>query len=543
MNFKKMSFIAWMFFSFELMGQEPIKEKEIQVKLLQIEEEIKCVEKASQGSSHIEVYQTYMEQLEVEKAKYKKLLNSMEKSSSKSRDIRQDPAEKKTFSTVQSDALKKLQTYKDDTVPLEKRYELIIKELSATKEFYQKLNETKTTDSAASQSYRTHIRAKIEDLEKLKLDYELRIIKTEQNELADMRKTGVRVGAMLDVYYQWDFNRPAKKRNDRDIPFKNYNTKHNDFTIQLAEINILKTFKNLDFYLDLDFGEMPEQNKSHSADPISHHLGQAFLRYRMPEFENTNLTVGKFYSHFGYEVPKAVENRTYSRPFYFTMICPFWHEGISLTKTGIGPFGGGLYVYDKTDDRVENNSGKTYGLQLNYGNGNLSGIYNFITGAEQNSNAVAAGSVPDSKEGDDKTMHELILTYNLSENLTLVLDAHTGYNKNFDTVKDYDTRWAGVVGYVDFKSSIKNAINFRFESFKDLTSKNASTNLFSTVDNPVEPVTVNGYTLTNRYSLNNSSELRLELRYDTATEKIFPKNQSDYSKQQSTMTLAWLYSI
>lgn len=531
---KKLLTILISFLALNYVNAAGSKQQEIGQKIQEIDREIQFVDSLMKGGDNEAVFKNYRQNLELEKIRYQKLSLTLKKISQKEH-ITTSPDLEKVLPTTQADALEDLKEYQDATVPVETRYELILKELSSTMTILNVLRNNEANDEE-TKKFIGLLEKKSTELEKLKLDYELSLLKSEQNELAEMKKTGVRVGAMLDFYYQWDFNTPSKSRDDRDLQYKNYNTKHNDFTIQLAEINLLKTYKNLDFYMDLDFGEMAEQNKSHTDDPITHHLGQALLRYRVPEFENTTLTIGKFYTHFGLEVPKSIENRNYSRPFYFTMICPFWHEGIALTRAGMGNFGAGVYIYDKTDDRIENNAGKTYGFQLNYSEDKFSGIYNFITGAEKNSEGKGI-------EGNDKTMHEVILSYNASENLTFVVDALVGKNKNFDAPTGKDHLWSGIVTYADLKTSGRNSLCLRAEKFSDHTATSSTTNLFSTASNPVDPTTVYGYTLTNRYNLLNGSEIRLEYRLDTASEDIFPKNKKDYDDKQNTVTVAWLYSI
>lgn len=341
-----------------------------------------------------------------------------------------------------------------------------------------------------------------------------------EEQLNHPKEDPVRFGAMIDLYYQWDFNRP---RAGVSIPYKNYTNKHNDFTVNLFEVNIYKKFKNLELYADIDFGEQPEQNRPHNDDPVTHHLGQALLRYNVEDVKNLVISGGKFYSHFGYEVPKNIENRTYSRPFYFTLVCPFWHEGIALTQQGIGGhYGYGLYLYDRTDYRVENNSGKTYGGQLSYTSEKFVSAYNLITGAET------------ADEGEKKTMHELILTYHLNSRLDLVLDLVTG--KNSPTVQ-----YKGLVGYADFKTSERNSLNLRYEAFHDDSSQGS---LFVTTDNlNVAPPKVDGYTLTNRYKLRNGAEVRAEYRMDRATSELFPSHGGSFRKSQNTITLGVLYAI
>jgi hypothetical protein len=255
-------------------------------------------------------------------------------------------------------------------------------------------------------------------------------------------------------------------------------------------------------------------------------------------FNDTSVTVGKFYSHFGYEVSKNIENRTYSRPFYYTLVCPFWHEGISINRSNLGPFSVSGFIYDRTDDRVDNNSGKTYGLQIGYTFEKLSATYNGISGSELNS----AGS---SKEGNYKTQHEIILSYQASDRLTLITDGVIGKNEGYDEPTGKDESWYSLVGYADYKTHATNSLGLRVENFKETTSSKATNNLFTTTANPsVKPPSVMGYTITNRLNLGQGAELRAELRYDNANKEIFPSDtKGNFINEQTTFTLGWLYSI
>lgn len=511
---------------------------EMEKKVDGINSEIEKIKNLQKTAPEPSIYNEYLGNLEKEKEKYEKLnkkITKEEKKSSKKKVI-PDSLERKIYPRVLQNSIAKRDEYKKTNLKLNDRYQLVVEELASSTEVLNKFNSLSEDEKKKFQEFIKSGRKKISELEQLKLELELQKIEAEKSEFSDMKKTGMRVGVMFDLNYQWNLNQPSKGRADADIPFKNYNTKHNDFTVQLAEINFMKSYKNIDLYMDIDFGEMPEQNRSVAGDAITHHLGQAFLRYKFTDFENTTLTAGKFYTHFGYEVAKSIENKSYSRPFYYNLVCPFWHEGVSLTKSGLGDFGMGFYIYDRSDRRVENNTGKTYGYQLNYASGNFTALYNLISGSEGNSSDVGT-------EGNMKTQHEIILTYALSNKTSFIIDALKGSNKKFDAGTNKNQDWEGVVGYVDQKWSNRNAVTLRGEYFADKSKPEVVNNLFSTTTHSARPTTVQGYTLTNRYTMDNGSEIRFEYRVDFATEAIFPKNKTDYAKEQNTATLAWLVSI
>lgn len=520
------------------------QDSDLSKKINDINAEIKKIQGYKAEGVASPIFDEQLRLLEDEKSKYLRLQSQEKRKAErvKKQAVQENKAEivDKKFPTALKKDLANMRQYNDESIPIEKRYELVLQELGNLYDITEKLQELPEDQRSESvRSLITENKDKLQELESIKTRYELKIRELEQNELADMKKHGLRLGGMFDFYYQWDFNNPKRTGNNgAEIPYRNYTNRHNDFTVNLVELNVYKSFKNLDFYADIDFGESAEQNESEGADGVTHHIGQAFLRYKLPAMNNFTFTAGKFYTHFGLEVTKNIENRTYSRPFYFTLVCPFWHEGISLTQSGLfGGFGYGLYVYDKSDDRVDNDSDKTYGFQLNYAGEKFSAVYNLISGSEQND---LGGQTDLNHDGSKKTQSEIIVTHNTTDYMTLVFDGVVGTHQNFDSTTGKDAHWLALVGYADFKIAHNDSINFRYENFKDMTSDASAVNLFG---NSVTAPTVDSYTITNRYQIPNGTEIRLEYRYDVATKEIFPDSDGGFKKSQSTLALGWLYSI
>ncbi|MFY7993176.1 MAG: outer membrane beta-barrel protein [Bacteriovoracaceae bacterium] len=521
--------------------------QDIEKRVFQIKADIKKIEEFLSSGSRSKILEDRKNNLQKEYENYLKLIKDLKKKNKKLGQLEKasSPTIKdKNIPDALSRVIRDYKKFEDESIPLEKRYELILTEINNLYELNSKIDslpENELTQTLIELKRDNNLQLK--ELRLIKSKQELLLIKSEQTELEEMKKIGVRVGVMFDAYYQWDFDKPKRTGNNgNEILYRNYNNRHNDFTVNLLEINLYKSFKEIDFYADIDFGEQPEQNKSVSSDAITHHIGQAFLRYRPKEFNNVTFTGGKFYSHFGLEVPKNIDNKTYSRPFYFTLVCPFWHEGVSLTQSGImDHFGYGLYVYDKTDDRVDNDSDKTYGAQLNFSKNKISAIYNLITGSEHNNQGAQANL---NQNGNKKTMHEAIISYQATDEFTLTFDGIMGMSPEYDSATQEDILYQSMVFYADLRTAPKNFINLRYENFNDLTSKKAQNNLFTTTSNfSVKPPQLDSYTLTNRYLVGNGSEVRLELRVDTSTTPIFPESKGGFKKTQETMTLGWLYSI
>jgi hypothetical protein len=489
-----------------------------------IDQEILKTQKSIGLNSGPEVYDK-LKDLTAERERLQKL--SKVKKDKPTHDLEHDPSVHKTLPQAVMKKVDASNERTEEAVPLNKKHDLILKDISTTRAVLINLK-SQPNHSEAVQHFIRETESKLEILEKTKLDYEIQLSELEDVEYAEFKKSSLRVGAMLDFYYQYDSNRPDPTN---PLPNRNYNRRTNDFTLNLIELNVHKSFKNLDMYADLDFGDFAEQNSAHASDPNTHHIGQAFLRYSIPNTENLTLTAGKFYSHVGYEVAKSIDNKNYSRPYSFTRGIPFWHEGVSLYKSGLGPFGVGLYIYDKTDSAQENNTGKDYGTQISFLQGNITSYFNFITGAET------------PKEGNMRTIYEYNLSWNPDRIWSYAMDVTYGSEKNA-TTDSKNTRWLGLVGYVDYNLFRKDHICFRVENFKDMTDKNASSNLFTSTNSAItSPANIMSYTLTNRYNMRNGSEIRFEWRTDKANQDIYPRKDAKFTDTQNTLTVAWLYAI
>lgn len=493
-------------------------------KIKSLDEEIAKAKELVKSGENVETYQGFLKELQTERDKYAKLSKQKKQPSDQ---LSTDPSVQKTLPKA---LIKKVDAQKEigaESIPLNKRYEINQRKISTTRGILITLK-SQPHPSDTTLKFIQSEEIKLAQLEKQKVDYEIQLAEIEEAEYLEFRKSSLRVGAMLDFYYQYDFNRPD---NSQPLPNRNYNRRVNDFTLNLLELNVHKSFKNVDIYADLDFGDFAEQNSAHNNDPNTHHIGQAFLRYKIPDLEGVTLTAGKFYSHVGLEVAKSMDNRNYSRPYSFTRGIPFWHEGVSIYKSGLGPFGVGLYYYDMTDTALENNTGKDVGTQISFTQDEITSYFNFITGAE----------TPD--EGNMRTIYEWNMLWNAKKTLAILFDITYGTEKDA-TTDEKDKRWLGLVGYIDYNLFNKDYLCLRVENFKDLTSKDAASNMFDSTNSAIDdPADIMSYTLTNRYNLKNGSEVRLEWRTDKASEEIYPSGDGKFNDKQDTLTVAWLYAI
>ena len=348
---------------------------------------------------------------------------------------------------------------------------------------------------------------------------------------AEEKATEIKLHGLFDFYYltsSTDGNSAATPNNaDDSQSYRYYDIYRNDFTVNLAELNVVAKHDKITLNLDLDFGDFAEQN---AADEISKHIGQAYAVY---DFDGKHkLTAGKFYTHVGFEVAKAKDNWNYSRAYTFGW-GPFWHEGVAVTGAYSNGFKWGAYVYDGTDYRRERDGDKTYGAQLGYAHNNFAVTYNYISGPE----GTLLGDSIRTKSGDERTIHEFNASVTPISPLTLAIDYLSGKDEKAGGGNGKDQTWVTYVGYAHYKLCDTYSLTWRTEIYHEKTAAHAS---FFRLGVYADKITA--HTLTGNMAMSSVSDLRLEFRHDGAKRNIF-ENDLKLQKTRDTVALAWLIRI
>jgi hypothetical protein len=303
-----------------------------------------------------------------------------------------------------------------------------------------------------------------------------------------------RLGFMFDGYYSYV---SGGTQPGAAIPYRFYDANHNDFTVNLIELNASGKFGRMSYRVDLDFGDFAELN---TTDTVSKHLGQASVTYDFGETKPITLTAGKIYTHVGFEVAKAYENINYSRAFTFSQGGPFWHEGLALNGELESGIVFGAYLYDRWDGRLDQNSGKTLGWRLGFKGQNASVYYNGIVGPEQTA-----------QNQNKKMVNEVNASWTVNDNLTLAADALVGHDQNA-LGAGANSEWWSVVGYAKWNLATDISLSPRIEYFRDSRG-----GIFAT------PTGVLATTMTAAFKPHKNVELRVEGRMDSAADPVFVK--------------------
>ena len=350
-------------------------------------------------------------------------------------------------------------------------------------------------------------------------------------------------GAYVDAYVGHNFNRPTSPANfsatsvdaaalrPANNNIRYYDWYSRQFALNLVELSFKHTRKELAFTLDLDFGQFADINASYASgngyvvDEVSKHIGQAIVTYTPAGAPGLVIEFGKMPTHVGLELMKAKDNWNYSRATLFGYGGPFWHTGFHLGYTFLDNMvTASGYLYNGWNTLYNIKRAPTFGGQLKFQpSDKLIAVYNWIGGGERQRN-----------EGDWKQVHDFNVTYMPNSVLSLALDYIYGTEENASvTTGTANASWTGFGVYAKGQLHPRYYISPRYEYYLDSHGY--------TLGGPRQRMQT--YTLTNSFTLTQGLETRFEGRYDFSN---YPRRFNTFtgqSKKQTTVTLAFLFTI
>ncbi len=326
----------------------------------------------------------------------------------------------------------------------------------------------------------------------------------------------VEVTSFVDTYYTYAFNKPTG-----NIPLRNFDTKHNTFSLGLVEVAAeqkVTTANRLGFRVDLQAGPTSEMVNAFEPGGLEFlkNIEQAYGSYLFGG--KLQLDVGKFVTPAGAEVIEAKDNWNYSRSLLFALAIPYYHAGVRATV----PFNDKLSVtgmlVNGWNDVVDNNSGKTWGLSATFKpSAKLSLVQNLIGGPEQKDDA-----------HDKRFLTDTVLTVTATDKLSLM--ANYDYGK--DKVLGSDVKWQGVALYARLQPTPSWALTPRFEWFDDADG-------FATgLAQKVKEITV-----TSEQKLGGKLLTRIEYRRDFSDQPFFTGKDGLPKKSQDNFTIGLIYAF
>lgn len=330
---------------------------------------------------------------------------------------------------------------------------------------------------------------------------------------------GTEIGGLLDAHFSWYTNKP-----EGDASFRNFDTRHNQFRVSMAQLWIAKTpvaDSRAGFKVRLSVGPattIVQSLEPESSPAVLQNIEEGFVSYLAPIGKGLQFDVGKFVTQHGAEVIESKDNWNYSRSMLFALAIPYYHSGVRAIYsphakvTVIGT------IVNGWNNVVENNGAKTFGAQFAYRpTGALSLVQNYMTGPEQSGNNRIWRQLSDT-----------IATLTVNPKLSLMFN----YDYGTDEIDGLRVKWQGAAGYARFQPNKWVAFSPRFEWYDDAQGFTTGT-----------VQTLKEVTGTFEVKPTDSFIWRFEYRTDLSDTPTFKSSGGGLKKKQTSVGMGVIYSF
>jgi len=304
-------------------------------------------------------------------------------------------------------------------------------------------------------------------------------------------KTGnLSISGSVDAYYRYNF--ANAKDSGRTNNYTSYTNSQNSFELGMASLKADYTIGKVQAVADLGFGRRAEESSYNDNGTLAA-VKQGFVAYSPSN--KVKFTMGKWFTHVGYEVADAYLNRNYSMDYMFSY-GPFYHTGIKMDVTANSNFSFMIGVTNPTDFSTASFTKKNFIGQIHIAttNSKINTYLNYIGGKDMSDASV--------------NQVDLVFTGTVSSQFSI------GYNGTMKSVKpdggDADSWWGSAL-YLNYDPVSVFGLTARGEYFGDENGvAGFGTNIFD-------------FTLTGNIHINNLT-IMPEFRLDGAQDPIFYKN-------------------
>ncbi len=217
---------------------------------------------------------------------------------------------------------------------------------------------------------------------------------------SEERPPPFRIGAYVETYYQWNFNRPSNGITN----YRGFDNRHNTFTLSNVALDMQADYQDVIGRLTLQVGsaasteylDEPVRRGTSSVNATGpdlwKYLQQANVGYRVingrsPTREldakhTFTVLAGLFLSPIGPESIVVHDNWNWSRSYLF-FGCPYYHTGARGTYALSDDWSFTLAVYNGWNSVVDNNKEKSLSTQVTYARADLDATLLYFGGVER----------------------------------------------------------------------------------------------------------------------------------------------------------------
>lgn len=266
----------------------------------------------------------------------------------------------------------------------------------------------------------------------------------------------VTLGAFMDTYYAYDFNRPRTL----DRAYTTQAARHNEFNVNLAFVDATLAAPRLRGRVALQVGTAVQAN--YAAEPhvgtlsgpeVSRFIQEAYAGYQL--HPDVWVDAGIFFSPFGSESWISRDNWTYTRSLVADN-SPFYEAGVRATWQATPKLSAQLHVINGWQNVSETNSDKALGIRLDYAPSRwLSVAYDGFLGNE----------APDSTPARMRQWHEGFIEAHLGRRVGVRATLDVGHERRPEGATD--ASWHGEAVLTRVALSERVAVTGRLERYAD----------------------------------------------------------------------------
>jgi len=335
------------------------------------------------------------------------------------------------------------------------------------------------------------------------------------------QKGNLAITGSVDVYYRYNFHNA--KDSGRTNNFTSFTNSQNSFELGIASVKVDYSIGKVEGVADLGFGRRAEEFSYNDGNGWPHGTGngfmtlaaikQAYISYSPSS--KVKFTMGKWFTHVGYEVPDAYLNRNYSMDYMFSY-GPFFHTGIKMDVTVNSNFGFMIGVANPTDHSTASFAKKNFLGQVHLATTDtkVNAYINYVGGKDLSDAMI--------------NQFDLVATDTVSAKFSV------GYNGTVKIVKrggGSSNSWWGSAVYLNYDPCTVFGVTARGEYFGDNKGvAGIGTNIFDV-------------TLSGNIHISNLTIIP-EFRLDAAKNPLFFKNSDTFiptAKSTGTFILAATY--
>jgi hypothetical protein len=351
------------------------------------------------------------------------------------------------------------------------------------------------------------------------------------------------VTGFVDGYYGYNFEHPhtvpCPANNFGVVPstspslitscsaFRAFDGPSQQLGLNMIELTLDKPpdgNNRIGYHLGFGFGNA--MNVVNGTDPggvgFAQYVKEAYGSYLAPVGKGLQVDFGKFVTQHGAEVIESKDNWNYSRGLLFTYAIPFYHFGLRSKYVFNDKYQFSAYLVNGWNNIIDNNSGKTFGLQFGWNPSKKVGlVQNYMVGPEQANN-----------NSNVRQLWDTVLTYSPTRRLSLMWNYDYGRGDRIATAV-HPVFWTGAAGYIKYAFNDKYALATRYEYYDDHNGFTTGTLVGQHLSEVTE-------TLERRVS--GSLITRFEFRRDMSNEPSFTKGSSPV-KSQNTVAAGLVYTF